>query len=185
MADALPPSGRVLDLARLAAGVHRLSSAWGTVLAEAARVCLGDQQHPSPVELEVDGSFDEPFALRWEPATDELRRTHGDAEVATEHGAYGVALLVLPALTGLTVVERSRKGTGFDFWLGDSDGDDMLPFQHKARLEVSGLRRGDHAMVVERTRRKLLQVQRSDSMAVPAYVAVVEFGAPRARVVKR
>lgn len=186
MADArLPFARRVLDLAHLAAGVHRLSSAWGTVLAEAVRVCLDDQQHVSPSEMDFDGSFDERFALHWEPATDELWRTHNDSDVATEHAAYGVALLALPALTGLTVIERSRKGTGFDFWLGDSDDDDVLAFQHKARLEVSGIRRGSQAVIAERTARKVMQIRRSDAMAVPAYVAVVEFGTPCARVVKR
>ena len=42
-----------------------------------------------------------------------------------------------------TVIHRSRKGTGFDYWLGDEKNEDELPLQSKARLEVSGIRRAD------------------------------------------
>jgi hypothetical protein len=48
------------------------------------------------------------------------------------------AILLMRALTGYTVIERSRKGTGFDWWLGTEDN----LFQGKVRLEVSGILRG-------------------------------------------
>ena len=101
--------------------------------------------------------------------------------MATEHGAYGIACLLILDLTGLTVIQRSRKGTGFDFWLGD---DEELPFQNKARLEVSGIRQGDAARVAARVAQKKKQTGRSDGF-LPAYVIVVDFGTPLARVIKK
>jgi hypothetical protein len=92
-----------------------------------------------------------------------------------------VAILLIRALTGYTVVERSRKGTGFDWWLGT---DDNL-FQGKARLEVSGILRGTRRRINSRIKARLAQTSQSDNLAVTAYVVVVEFGTPRAKVVQR
>ncbi|MEC4819430.1 MAG: hypothetical protein SAK29_40100 [Scytonema sp. PMC 1069.18] len=77
-----------------------------------------------------------------------MRRFNADTEVATEYGAYGIAALLMPYLTGLTVIERSIKGKslGFDFWLGSIDDPNTL-FQRKARLEVSGIRKGSQNII--------------------------------------
>jgi len=77
------------------------------------------------------------------------------------------------------VVERSKKGPGFDYWLGD--GDDDLLFSGKARLEVSGILSGSANKISARFRQKKQQIKPSDHLA-PAYVAVVEFGNPTAHV---
>ena len=69
-----------------------------------------------------------------------MRRTHNDLQDATEAGACGLAILLVQLFVGYTVVERSVKGTGFDYWLGSEN--DAL-FQNKARLEASGILRGD------------------------------------------
>jgi hypothetical protein len=53
-----------------------------------------------------------------------------------------------------------------------------------ARLEVSGSRRGDRRRVTARVKEKLAQV-RSSQEAFAAYIVVVEFSAPQARVEKR
>ncbi|PZD73107.1 hypothetical protein C1752_02748 [Acaryochloris thomasi RCC1774] len=114
-----------------------------------------------------------------------MRRFNADREVATEYGAYGIAALVMPYLTNLTVIERSVKGKGFgfDFWLGsiDSAGGG---FQRKARLEVSGIRRGAEAVIQSRVNIKLRQISPSDT-AAPGYVSVVEFSTPRVHVVEK
>jgi hypothetical protein len=96
-----------------------------------------------------------------------------------------VAALIMPYLTNLTVIERSVKGKGFgfDFWLGVNDGSDGL-LQRKARLEVSGIRRGTAAMLQSRVNMKLSRISPSDAIA-PGYVVVVEFGNPKARVVEK
>ena len=88
----------------------------------------------------------------------------------------------LCALTDYHIVQRSRKGTGFDYWLGLKD--DIL-FQHAARLEVSGIRQGNGKQVEARVSQKRKQTEQSKGLRIPAYVVVVEFGTPVAVVVKQ
>jgi hypothetical protein len=107
-----------------------------------------------------------------------MRRCWADDDEATEYGACGVAIVFMKALTGFSVVQRSWKTTGFDYWLGH---DNSPLFQGKARLEVSGIRRGDDSQISSRARIKLGQVARSASR-IPAYVVIVEFSRPTARV---
>jgi len=76
------------------------------------------------------------------------------------------------------VIQRSRKGTGFDYWMGDESA---LPFQNKARLEISGIRKGGESDIKTRVKQKLKQTNQSDGK-LPAYVIVIEFGRPVAEV---
>ncbi|BDA74130.1 hypothetical protein CAL7716_082960 [Calothrix sp. PCC 7716] len=89
----------------------------------------------------------------------------------------GIAFLVVRELTNLTVIERSAKGTGFDYWLGALEPDEELPFQNRVRLEVSGIRSGDSSRVKARVKQKKEQTKPSDGQ-YPAYVIVVEFSTP-------
>jgi hypothetical protein len=116
---------------------------------------------------------------------DTVRRFNADLEVATEYGAYGIAAILMPYLTQLTVIEHSIKGRGFgfDFWLGSID-DPQTVFQRKARLEVSGIRQGSQSVLQSRVNMKLEQISPSDILS-PGYVCVVEFGTPRARIVQK
>jgi hypothetical protein len=80
------------------------------------------------------------------------------------------------------VVERSKKGTFFDYWVGSEDKGEL--FQDRARLEVSGILNGDDKKIEMRTTQKFEQVKRAKGK-LPMYVAVVEFGRPKARVVRK
>ena len=81
--------------------------------------------------------------------------------------------------TSYTVIERSRKGTGFDYMLGDSL--DPL-FTPKARLEVSGIMRETDGNTLDmRFHQKTAQTDKSDGTRLPAYVSVVEFSTPKAK----
>jgi hypothetical protein len=174
------PSLLFSDLAR---GTVGIPPAFGECLSQAASICLEDQKHESGVHLGVDGDFNHAFCLIWEDTTDQMRRCWADAQVTTEHGAYGIAALLMPNLTGLTFIERSIKGTGFDFWLGQESN---LLFQKKARLEVSGIRKGNESEIKARIKQKKEQTKRSDNTyRLPAYIIVVEFGEPQSRVVRR
>ncbi len=161
------------------------SLTFGATCAEAAAVCLDDQLHPERVELQIDGIQPCAIELQRDEIDDTIRRFNADQEVATEYGAYGIAALIMPCLTNLTIIERSVKGKGFgfDFWLGSIDDPDTL-FQRKARLEVSGIRKGSEAVIQSRVNMKLKQISPSDTVA-PGYVAVVEFGTLKARVVEK
>ena len=80
--------------------------------------------------------------------------------------------------TDYTVIERSRKGTGFDYMLGDRQEPFFIP---KARLEVSGImHETDGNTVEQRFRQKSKQTLKTDTTRLPAYVAVVEFSKPKA-----
>ncbi len=173
----------ILALERLGGGMPGISGAYGNSMAEAAAVCLHEQGHRSGVEMAVTGSYEGRFRLTWEPVTEQMIRTWADREFATETGAYGIAALIIEALTELTVIERSRKGTGFDYWLGPRASAVPL-FQEKARLEVSGIRTGNAAYIRTRVRKKIKQTRVSDG-AIPAFVIVVEFSGPRSEVVQR
>lgn len=126
-------------------------------MAEAAAVCLDYHDHGLRVNLEVGGTFSGSMALLRFPVDDQMRRRYADLQEATEFGACGVAILLARRLVGYTVVERSVEGTGFDYWLGHEDD---LPFQNKARLEVSGILAGDDAQIAARARQKTEQTQR-------------------------
>jgi hypothetical protein len=170
-----------ISLASLAKGQGNLTPACGAMMAEAAAVCLEDQGHGLSVSLSIEGDFTEVVTLYREPVDERARWSHNDTERATENGAYGVSLLALQELTGLTVLLQSRRGSGFDFWLGPDSG---FLFQAGIRLEVSGIRRGDETSIRRRLRSKIRQTEQSQQLA-PAYVAVVEFSQPVLRVVRR
>ena len=175
---------RELILTQLVEGLPAVTPAFGAALAEAGAICFEEQNHPNGVELNVDGAFTATYKVYWQKVTDQMLRCWNDYEVTTEHAAYGIAFLLICDLTEYTVIERARKGTGFDFWLGKGGNEGELPLQ-KARMEVSGIRRGNHSRVQARVRQKLEQVKPSDSLDLPAYIIVVEFSIPLSKVVKK
>ncbi len=152
-------------------------------MAEAAQVCLEDQAHATGTLMGVDGDYRGAFSLVWDDVTGQMRRCYADERPATEHGAYGIAILLILQTAGLTVVERARRGTGYDFWLGPENGPEPL-FQRKARLEVSGIRKGLDRELDSRVKEKLKQTEKSSDL-IPGFVVVVEFGRPKSRVVSK
>jgi hypothetical protein len=84
-------------------------------------------------------------------------------------------------LKGYTVVRKSRTTEGVDWWLS-KEGDKL--FQHAARLEVSGINNG-RDKIEGRVKEKLNQTKQSDASCLPAYVVVVEFSTPQAKMVRR
>ena len=174
------PAKKAMSLTALASGMPGLTAASGQTLAEAAAVCLESRKHLTGVRLPRTGMMREDLHVEWQPVDEQSRRCYADMQEATERGACGVAILVVKEATGLVVVERSKKGTGFDYWLGDKDYDG-LPFEGVTRLEVSGILNGTQTQVDARVKQKKEQMKPTDRVA-PGFVAVVEFGTPIARV---
>ena len=175
----------MLDLSTLGSGsIPAITPALGSMLAEAAGVCLESQGHPPNVQLTVRGFINRDHSLTWPPISQQALRAWNDTEYATEHGAIGIALILARWEFPYEVIEASRKGTGFDYWLGDASDD---TFQRKGRLEISGIRRGDKKEIQARVRQKVKQTKLSDPMTpnMPAYVIVVEFGNPLTEVRQR
>ncbi len=173
-----------LLITKLEKGLPAITPAFGTALAEACAVCLNDQDYDQGVELKIQGEFTTVFRLYWQEVNDQMLRCWNDSEYTTEQAAYGIAFLVIQELTDYTVIERSRRGTGFDYWLGKKSENDELPFQRTVRLEVSGIRKGDKNRVKARVKQKLEQVSPTDG-ALPAYIVVVEFSNPLAFIAKK
>jgi hypothetical protein len=172
--DTPPPP---LTLEDLASNFAHIPPECGIALVQSAVLCLEGQGHASGVLLDVQGSWATTLRLGWSmDVTEAMRRYWNDPEETAEQGAHAVALLMLRSLAGLTVLERSRKGTGFDWWLAPEDN----LFQATARLEVSGIMRGSARRLNGRLKVRITQTERSDPSGLTAYVAVVEFGAPRA-----
>ena len=175
-------SGAQFDLNYLGSGsIRYVPPSYGANLAEAAGVCLESQGHAHGVEIQVRGYIVGDYSVEWPTITEEHRRFRNDESEATEEGAAGVAILLVELKTPYSVIRRSRKGTGIDYWLGNASD---VTFQRKARMEVSGIRKGNSREVMARVRQKLDQTKRSDDVYgnLPVYVIVVEFGTPRAEV---
>ena len=170
----------MFDLATLSGGMPGLTQAAGTFLSEAASICLEDQSHLSGVALLVDGAQTAMGPLTWLPTSVQHKRTYNDLDEATEYGACAVAMVIIKRLMGKVVVERSKKGKGFDYWLGSSDDDNL--FQDRTRLEVSGIRRGSESIINTRLRVKEAQIKRGTGAAL---IAIVEFSRPRTRLVAK
>ncbi len=174
----------------------------GVDLAKAGAVCLESQGHIQGVRLTVRGVFDGSYTLTWPQVTAQDRRTWGDPDEATEDGAAGIATLLAIREIGYTVILRSHKRTGIDYWLGNDDQSNVTAVERtltadlqalledddlvvKGRMEVSGIRQGNDREIRRRTSLKLSQTDRSDSSGLPAYVVVVEFGRPFAEVTRK
>ena len=158
-----------------------ISDGWGKFMYEAASACLENQGHKFGVRLKVDGAYDVKFSLLWQNLSQEVYSIWQDSEEAIEYGAYGISILLMIELTEYKFIERSYKGTGFDFWLGTNS----LLFQQKARLEVSGILNGDEAKINIRAKQKLEQTTCSDGTRLPVYIVIVEFGTPRSKIIRR
>jgi len=170
----------MFDLATLSSGMPGLTQAAGTFLSEAASICLEDQSHSSGVVLSIHGSQIAEGPLTWPLVSDQHRRTYNDLDEATEYGACAVAIVIIKQLMGQVVVERSKKGKGFDYWLGAADDDDL--FQDRTRLEVSGIRHGSDGAVAARLKVKEAQIKQSTGAAL---IVIVEFSRPKARIVTK
>lgn len=177
------PEQKTLSVLPLEPGNSCLFDSLANYMGACAAVCLEHEQHQSGVAMAVEG--DQPTAVRltWDQLTQQHHRSCADLQEATEYGAYGLAILVVRETTGKAVLERSAKGPGFDFWVGDEE-DNELPFQGLTRLEISGILSGDSKAVNSRVRVKKNQVAPSDDQG-PALIAVVEFGRPATKLVTK
>ena len=147
----------------------------GERLAEFAVSCMARQNHASGVSMECRGIVSAAEEITWTSQfTPQLDRSTLDLQESTEHGAEWISILFAIEHTRFTVLERSWKGTGFDYWLTEKES---TLFQNAARFEISGILDGKEK-VKQRIVDKLAQVSRSDWMNCPAYVSVVEFSQP-------
>jgi len=163
-----------IDLKEIIQGLPGLSIVSGQHLYESCVVCLSRSNHSfAGTTLSVYGDNEIDCIITWDNIfNDQLNRTWADQFYATEHGAVCIAILLALKLTAYTIIEKSARKNGFDYWLGEKG--DIL-FQKKARLEISGIFKGIKKDVNTRYKVKIKQTNQSDSLNLPAYVGIVEF----------
>lgn len=177
------PSSDNLDLNRLNRGLPGITPSWGSFLSEASATCLVSQNHQLGVEMDVLGFKKTQFKIFWNnQIQSQTFAAWNDEQELTEYGACGIAIMLVLELTGYTVVRRSKKGTGIDYWLGHKDSNQ--PFENSARLEVSGILKGDEKEIKGRVKKKTKQTEPSDG-SLPAIIVVVEFGKPLSHLVQK
>jgi hypothetical protein len=170
--------GAVIDLDTLKLGLPGMAPELGAFYSQASRVCFYHHGHPNGVVIVVTGDFVAQFGVVWsEPVTSQVLNSWRDEQEMTEFGAIGVAILLMLELTPYTVIRRAVLGDGVDYWLGYRNSE--APFQGAARLEISGILRGDAATIRSRVRAKEQQAT-ATSKELPAHIIVVEFSAPAA-----
>lgn len=158
-----------------------LTHAKGEDLAEAAAFCLATSGHLQGVHINVTGVAPSRYQLTWAELPDNVSAARNDMKEATEDGASGIAILLVLVHLGYEVFYRSHQGTGFDYLMREVGSDsDAIP----ARLEVSGIMKGDHSEIRKRIAEKSQQVKRREEPQDerPAFVIVVEFSNPLARI---
>ena len=138
------------------------------------------RNHTRGVELQVIGDISKRYILDWPAITDVkpdacgwIRGKPLNMALRLSHSCYPKTKL------GYSAFERSRQGTGIDYWMGQSDD---APFQRQAMLEISGIlkARGNVARAIKRRVNEKLQQTERSSEPLPTYVIVVEFGSPMA-----
>ena len=151
-------------------------------LSECAVSCLERMGHSSGVQMSCSGVETSSETLSWTTVFDDrLERSTDDLQEATEHGAECISALFAIEHTPYTIVRRSRKKSGVDYWLGRK-GDPL--FVYSARLEISGIL-NDREALTSRKNKKLKQTNQSDDTGLPAFVSIVEFGTPTIEFVKK
>ncbi len=146
--------------------------------AEAAAICFEENNFHGAVNLKIENHEKEIalFQFKWSTVNQQIKDMHNDLVYETEYGAYCIAFLIIHYLTDYKVIRRSKRKTGFDYWLGKKETD--YPFTDAARLEISGILKGNSTDIAHRIKVKKKQIKQSDSQNLPAYIIVTEFSKP-------
>jgi hypothetical protein len=151
--------------------------------------CLTKLGHTPGVELRVRyGKETLENALTWDLASLDVSTllTSYNEEDAIEHGAMFIAVRLICTHTDYRHFERSSRRDGIDYWLSPADHPSSeLPFSlSQARLEISGILEDKSANALTlRAKAKIKQTRQSNHV-FPLFIVVVEFGAPRAEMVR-
>ncbi len=168
-----------MDLDRLSIGIMGLSPIICTHFMQACAECLDHHNHAEEISFSKTNGPEKSYILSWGKNPEDVKRGLKDTQETTEWGATAIALLVAEEFSGCTIAERSKKGTGFDWWLGNDD-DDFGIFQNKARLEISGiLEENKNNTIEKRIKEKIAQTKFSNSTGLKAHISVTDFKGPK------
>ena len=180
----MPKALPLIDLSDLGAvSFPGLTKAQGNNLAEAAAFCLHILGHVQGVQLKVTGVVKGSYQITWTNLPNNVEAARNDHQEATEEGAEGLAILLAHRNLGYEVTLRSRKRTGYDYQMRKlgAQGEEI-----SARFEVSGILNPPPGEMNRRTNRKIKQVKAHEQPwdDSPAFVMVIEFKTPMARIVE-
>lgn len=169
----------VLNLETLRTGILGLTPEACAFYLQACTVCLVHSNHINGVNAILSETYSDDIQLNWTSIVDKATiKSWGDMQEATEYGATAIAILLAKELTEYTCIERSSKGTGFDYWLGEED--DIELFQRKARLEISGiLREATTNTLEQRVKIKEEQTNITAHTNMKAHICITEFSNPK------
>lgn len=170
-----------LDVLKL--GLPGITKAVGTFLAEAAAYCPDKQGHKSGVKIKIFGNFNEEYAIYWtDVIDDQVKRAWADQEEATEYAATAIATLLILDLTDFTIAHRTSKGDRVDYFLVQKTA--PYAIVAKALLEVSGIFTETRGNTINmRVKIKKDNIDRISNRKKPAYIVIVSFQIPQAKIV--
>ena len=166
-----------------------LADGKASMMREACVWCLQKCEHTAGVHLDTTFCDDTGcYKIIWDESkidATKLIKSY-NLDDAVEFGAEAISLLLIKKQTPFTSIERSVRGSGIDYWLGFRTDDPNSLFSKKdARLEVSGILKENLTNTIKtRIKRKIQQTEPTDNM-FPVYISIVEFGNPKAKVIKR
>lgn len=158
--------------------VSALSGSQLLFYTEACIDLLEKQGHRPGALLFVEGEADQQVRLIWsgKSAKSKLRELRDLAEF----GSIALAVYLVESFSEYRVVEQSVIGTGFDYWLGYKEGNALFDPDNflNARLEVSGIAKGERRDARKRLSEKMRQLEVSDHLKIPALIIIIEFSKP-------
>lgn len=167
-----------LILSDIVKGMPGITPIEGADLHENCVVMLHRCNHVPPTRMPLVGQKEDDVNIQWcDTYSEQMERTYADHQANTERSAIAISALLAKELTGLSVVMRSRKGTGFDYYLGKEDYELYRP---SARLEISGIEKESPSNSIHgRFKQKTEQIAVSNALGLPAYISIVEFSTPK------
>ena len=179
----------VLDLDKIHQALPRVRTSLVDYIYDAAVFLLHHHRHQSGLRCEIRSLDESLHFARFEwtrPYSERMMNTFGDTVYAVEFAAEGIACLTVRATTNYTVIKRSQRNDGVDFWLAESDDIDTFTYQFAARLESKGISEARNPSDIKaKVYEGINQSKRSDKARLPAYIIVTDFGKPIIVMVQR
>lgn len=176
----------VLTLEDLADAMIFFSPIQSQGFTENGIVALEHHNHTSICKMNLEGDYSEVVELAW--TTTVIKNGYREKKKFTEKGAEAISFLIATSYTEYDVIEEAVIGTGIDYWLGYKEEHEKYDPNNflNARLEISGILKETKANNIEsRVKIKKDQTIPTDSLALPAYVSIVEFSNPKAYFAKK
>ena len=179
----------VIDLDKLQEAVPEMTESLVGYIYDAAVYCLHHGSHLSGVGCEVrdyESKVMDATMVWTKQYSGRIERTYGETDYAVEFAGEAVACLMVRELTDYTVIERSQRHDGVDFWLAERRDEDKFRFHREARMESKGITEARYPSDIKtKVDGAITQTKRSDHTLLPAYIIVTEFSGPVILMVQR